>query len=95
MRSTTLVVTNRRSRGSDWAIDANRNYPLPHFELAAALAELGRIDEARYAVKAARFNPDFTIARIRAAWATISDMTYVAEHERIFEAMRKAGLPEE
>jgi len=79
------------------AIEANRNYPLPHFELAAALARLGRIDEARSAVKAGlALNPDFTIARIRAAWATISeDPTYVAEHERIFEAMRKAGLPGE
>ena len=79
------------------AIEANRNYPLPHFELAAALAELGRIDEARSAVNAGlALNPDFTIARIRAAWAVISENpTYVAEHERIFEAMRKAGLPEE
>ncbi len=78
------------------AIEANRNYPLPHFELAAALAQLGRIDEARSAVKAGlALNPDFTIARVRAAWATISeDPTYAAEHERIFEGMRKAGLPE-
>ena len=79
------------------AIEANRNYPLSHFELAAALAQLGRIDEARSAVKAGlALNPDFTIARVRAAWAVISeDPTYVAEHERIFEGMRKAGLPEE
>ena len=78
------------------AIDANRNYPLPHFELAAALAQLGRIDEARSAVKTGlALNPEFTIARIRAAWAMISeDPTYVADHERIFEAMRKAGVPE-
>jgi len=79
------------------AIEANRNYPLPHFELAAALAQLGRIDEARSCAKAGlALNPDFTIARIRAAWASFSDdPTYVAEHERIFEGMRKAGLPEQ
>ena len=78
------------------AIEANRNYPLPHFELAAALAQLGRIDEARSCAKAGlALNPDFTIARIRAARASFSDdPTYVAEHERIFEGMRKAGLPE-
>ena len=79
------------------AIEANRNYPLPHFELAAALAQLGRIDEARSCAKAGlALNPDFTIARIRAAWASFSDdPTYVAEHERNFEGMCKAGLPEQ
>jgi len=79
------------------AIEANRNYPLPHFELAAALAQLGRIDEARSCARAGlALNPDFTIARIRAAWAALSDdPTYVAEHERIFEGMRKAGVPEQ
>ena len=78
-----------------WAIEANRNYPPPHFELAA-LAQLGRIDVARSCAQAGlAINPDFTIARVRAAWAGISDdPTYVAEHERIFEGMRKAGLPE-
>ena len=34
------------------SIEANRNYPLAHFRLAAALAQLGRLDEARSAVKA-------------------------------------------
>ncbi len=34
------------------AIEANRNYPLTYFWLAAALAQLGRLDEARLAVKA-------------------------------------------
>jgi tetratricopeptide (TPR) repeat protein len=79
------------------AIKANRNYPLSHFELAAALAHLGRIDEARSCANAGlALHPDFTIARIRAAWAAFSDdPTYVAEHERIFEGMRKAGLPEQ
>ena len=34
------------------AIEANRNYPHAYFSLAAALAQLGRLDEARSAVKA-------------------------------------------
>ena len=33
------------------AIEANRNYPHPHFVLGVALALLGRLDEARSAVK--------------------------------------------
>ena len=34
------------------AIEANRNYPPAYLNLAAALAQLGRLDEARSAVKA-------------------------------------------
>ena len=34
------------------AIEANRNYPTPYFLLAAALAKLGRLDEAHSAVEA-------------------------------------------
>ena len=33
-------------------LDANRNYPVAHFDLAAALARLGELDEARAAVQA-------------------------------------------
>ena len=50
------------------AIEANRNYPVIHFELAAALAQLGRLDEAHSAVKAGlALNPTFTISRARAS----------------------------
>ena len=49
------------------AIEANRNFPQAHFLLAAALAQLGRLDEARSAVKAGlALNPAFTISRARA-----------------------------
>ena len=62
------------------AIEANRNYPHPYFELAVALAQLGRLDEARSAVKAGlALNPTFTISRARAVWAAMSDdPTYLA-----------------
>ncbi len=33
-------------------LDANRNYSVTHFDLAAELARLGKLDEARAAVKA-------------------------------------------
>ena len=49
------------------AIEANRNYPHSYFWLAAALAHLGRLDEARSAVMTGlALNPAFTIFRARA-----------------------------
>jgi tetratricopeptide (TPR) repeat protein len=81
-------------RGS---IEANRNLPLSHFELAAALAQLDRLDEARSEVKAGlALNPAFSISRADAHWRAMSDdPTYQAQLEPILEGLRKAGLPEE
>ena len=78
-------------------IETNRNYPLAHFHLAAALAELGRLDEAHSAVKAGlTLNPAFAISRARANWTAMSDKpTYLAQIERVLEGMRKAGVPEQ
>ena len=78
------------------AIEANRNYPTPYFLSAAALAQLGRPDEARSAVKAGlALNPAFSISRVGAAWTAMSDnATYLAQLEPVFEGMRKAGVPE-
>ena len=77
-------------------IEANRNYPIAYFLLAAALAQLGRLDEARSAFKAGLgLNPTYTISRARAAWTAMSgEPTYLAQTERILEGMRKAGVPE-
>jgi TolB-like protein/class 3 adenylate cyclase len=79
------------------AIESNRNFPHAHFFLAAALAQLGRLDEARSAVKAGlALNPSFTLSRARVAWTAMSDdPTYLTTLEPIFEGLRKAGLPEE
>jgi tetratricopeptide (TPR) repeat protein len=79
------------------AIEANRNYPHAYFQLAAALAQLGRIAEARSAIKAGlALNPTFTVSRAHAAWTAISDdPTYLAQNERILEGLRKAGVPEQ
>jgi tetratricopeptide (TPR) repeat protein len=78
------------------AIEANRNNPPAYFWLAAALAQLGRLDEAQSAVKAGLApNPAFTISRSRAAWTAMSDdPTYLAQLESVFEGLRKAGVPE-
>jgi TolB-like protein/class 3 adenylate cyclase len=76
------------------AIEANRNHPHVHFVLGAALARLGRLDEARSAVKAGlALNPSFTISRARATWTT-DNSTCVAQMERHLEGMRMAGVPE-
>jgi Flp pilus assembly protein TadD len=79
------------------AIEVNRNYAHLHFVLAAALAQLGRFDEAHSAVKGGlALNPAFTVSRLRANLATRSENpTYLARAEPIFEGMRKAGIPEE
>ena len=79
------------------AIEANRNYPFTHFSLAAALAQVGRLDEAHSAVKAGlALDPKFTVSRTRASWTAMSDdPTYLAQIEPYLEGMRKAGVPEE
>jgi TolB-like protein/class 3 adenylate cyclase len=79
------------------SIEANRNYPSAYFNLAAALAQLDRLDEARSAVKAGlALNPTFAISRARAAWTARSDHpTFLAQLESIFEGLRKAGVPEQ
>jgi tetratricopeptide (TPR) repeat protein len=78
------------------AIEANRNSPV-YFNLAATLAQLGRLDEARSAVRAGlALNPAYTISRRRTSWTAQSDdPTYLAQLESIFEGMRKAGVPEQ
>ena len=81
-------------RGS---IEANRNFPLAHFILAAAMALLGRLDEASAAAQAGLgLNPMFTVRRFLDATSTweLSDPTRLAQRERILEGMRSAGVPE-
>jgi tetratricopeptide (TPR) repeat protein len=79
------------------AIEANRNYPRAYIQLAIALAQLGRLDEAHSSVEAGlAINPSFTVSRARTNWTALSDdTTYLAQLEPIFEGLRKAGLPEE
>jgi TolB-like protein/class 3 adenylate cyclase len=77
------------------SIDANRNNPWTYFYLAACLAHLGSLDEARREVKAGlTINPGFTIKRFRAG-AESDNSVYLAQRERIIESMRLAGVPEE
>jgi TolB-like protein/class 3 adenylate cyclase len=76
------------------SIETNRNQP-GHFFLAAAQAHLGRMSEAQAAAKAGlALNPTFTIRRFRAG-AVSDNPTYLAQRERFYDGMRKAGVPEE
>jgi TolB-like protein/class 3 adenylate cyclase len=75
-------------------IEANRNLPAEYFFLAAALAVVGRADEARAAAQAGlKLDPSFTVSRFRASAAT-DNPTYLARRERIYDGMSRAGIPE-
>jgi TolB-like protein/class 3 adenylate cyclase len=74
-------------------LEANRNYPIAHFQLAAALALLGSLEEARAAVRAGlALDPTFTIRRMRGRMS--DDPTFRAGGGRVLEGMRMAGVPE-
>jgi TolB-like protein len=76
------------------SLEANRNYPIAHFALAAGLALLGSLDEARTIAQAGfALDPSFTIRRFRLGTSS-DNPTYLAKRERIYEAMRLAGVPE-
>jgi TolB-like protein len=77
-------------------LDANRNYSAAHFVLAAVLARLGELDEARAAVQAGlALDPSFTIRRFRDATHARSDNpTFLAWSDHAIEGLRLAGVPE-
>jgi TolB-like protein len=75
-------------------LEANRNHAVAHFQLAAALALLGKLDQARAAVNAGlALNPTFTIRRLHTT-ASNDNAAYLAGRERLCEGMRMAGVPE-
>ncbi|HME24350.1 MAG TPA: tetratricopeptide repeat protein [Acetobacteraceae bacterium] len=90
-------VLGRPEEAISWlrrSIESNRNYPLCHFALAAALANLDRIDEARSEVGAGlALDPHFTIARFESTeWS--DNPVYLAQRMQFIDGMRKAGIPE-
>jgi Flp pilus assembly protein TadD len=91
------LCLSRDEEAVEWlhrSVESNRNIPVAHFHLAAALAQLGRLDEARAAVAAGlALNPTFTIRRYRKAVRS-EDAVVRAQGYRLVEAMRKAGVPE-
>jgi tetratricopeptide (TPR) repeat protein len=75
------------------SIEANRN-SIVHFPLAAVLALLGSLDEAKAVAKTAlTLIPTFTIRRFREG-APSDNSTFLATRERIYQGLRMAGVPE-
>jgi tetratricopeptide (TPR) repeat protein len=91
------VMLSREQEAVAWlrrAIEANRNYALAYFWLAAALAHLGRLDDARAEVQTGlALDPQFTLRRYRAGPGS-DNPTFLAQRERTCDGMRKAGVPE-
>jgi TolB-like protein/class 3 adenylate cyclase len=77
------------------SIETNRNFPFSYFYLAAALAHLGRLPEARSEVQAGlALFPSFTIARLSSIFGN-SDIPVVRTgRQRLVEGLRKAGVAE-
>lgn len=76
------------------SIEANRNAPAVHFNLASALALSGQLDEARSAARDGfAIIPSFTIRHSR-AFAGSDNPVFLAERERLYEGLRIAGVPE-
>jgi TolB-like protein/class 3 adenylate cyclase/Flp pilus assembly protein TadD len=77
------------------SIEINRSFPIAHFYLAAALANLDRRAEAQAAVQAGlALNPNFTISRWRRD-SPADNPVFLAQFERVFEGLRLAGVPEQ
>ena len=76
------------------SLELNQNSPATRFCLATTLAHLERVEEAREAARAClKINPNFTVARFRSQ--THSDHpVYLTGRERMYEGLRKAGIPE-
>jgi TolB-like protein len=87
----------RDEAAAAWArrsIDVSPDFMTSHFVLAAAFVGLGRMAEARDAVRAGLdLNPTFTIARYRASPSS-DNPRYLAGLARILDALRKAGVPD-
>jgi TolB-like protein/Flp pilus assembly protein TadD len=74
--------------------EANRNFPLAHLVLAAALGLSGALDEARTAARTGlALNPGFTIRRFITAQQG-DNPAFLAGVERACEGFRLAGVPE-
>lgn len=78
------------------SVETNRNIaPFVHFFLAAALAHLGRIEDARTSVRAGlALDPNFSVAQFHRSSPT-DHPTCLMQRERIADGLRKAGLPRE
>jgi tetratricopeptide (TPR) repeat protein len=76
------------------SVDANPRFGLVYFLLAAALALAGRETEAAETSSAGlRLVPNFSVTKFRAELQS-DNPVFLAQHEQVFEGMRRAGVPE-
>ena len=79
--------------------EANRNFPSAYFNMAAALAHLGRLGEANSAVQAglACSTPAYTVSRVRAAcgWRGATTQPIWPSLNPFSDGLRNAGVPEQ
>ena len=82
----------------DWGLkgrSANPNYPPVNVGLAAAYALLGDMKNAHASLAdALRLNPHLSI-RLLQEWGDSPDPAYVKLAQRMYDGLRKAGLPEQ
>jgi TolB-like protein len=77
------------------AVELHPNHNLNHFFLAAALALANREVEAAEACAAGRrVDPTFSVAKFRDL-APSNNPGFLARRKRLYDGMRKAGVPEE
>jgi tetratricopeptide (TPR) repeat protein len=75
------------------SLEANRNFPIAHFQLAAALALVGSLEEARAVARTGfSLDPAFTLRRMR-GFILGDDPTFRAGSKRIRDGMLQAGVP--
>jgi TolB-like protein/class 3 adenylate cyclase/Tfp pilus assembly protein PilF len=95
---TARLHSGRDEQAIPWlsrSIELNPNNPVFHFFLAAALARLGRLGEAREAVRAGlEIDPGFSTARLRRSMTFSDNPVFLAGRERLYGGMRLAGVPE-
>jgi tetratricopeptide (TPR) repeat protein len=76
------------------SIESDRNWPLAHFFLGAALANLGRLEEARAAKQAGlALDPGIQNPSLPRRAAT-DNPSFMSTREHFYVGMRKAGVPE-
>jgi tetratricopeptide (TPR) repeat protein len=76
------------------SVQLSPDHNIPHLFLAAALALEGHDTEAAVERDAGlRLDPSFTVTRFRANPRS-NNATHLAQRERIYMGMRKAGIPE-
>ena len=77
------------------SIELNPNSPVFHFCLAAALAHLGHLEDAREAAREGlELDPSFSTARLRRSMTFSDNPVWLAGRERLYEGMRLAEVPE-